>query len=89
MKVSRLTEKPRPCAGLFVSASIVTKSRMARPGNNIHIPLSTDKAIGLLLRVKPTDAMPRPGAHPTKSRMTKLDEEFGPLAAGKKAKPRS
>jgi hypothetical protein len=42
---------------------------MARPGNNVHIPLKTDTAIGLLLRVKPTDDMPRPGAHPTKSRM--------------------
>jgi hypothetical protein len=52
---------------------------MARAGNNLHIPLSTDKAIGLLLRVKPTEDMPRPGAHPTKSRMAKLDEEFGSL----------
>jgi hypothetical protein len=57
---------------------------MARPGNNVKIPLSTDKAIGLLLRVKPTDDMPRPGAHPTKSRMAKLDEEFGPLKPGKR-----
>jgi hypothetical protein len=56
---------------------------MARRGNNVHIPLSTDRAVGLLLRVKPTDEMPRPGAHPTKSRMAKLDEEFGPLKLGK------
>jgi hypothetical protein len=57
---------------------------MARPGNNVHIPLSTDKAIGLLLRVKPNDSMPRPGAHPTKSKMAKLDEEFGALQLGAK-----
>ena len=57
---------------------------MARPGNNVHIPLSTDKAIGLLLRVRPSKDMPRPGAHPTKSRMAKLDEEFGSLKLGKR-----
>jgi len=57
---------------------------MARPGNNVHIPLPTDKAIGLLLRVKPTADMPRPGAHPTKSRMARLDEEFGPLKLSKR-----
>ena len=62
---------------------------MARPGNNVHIPLSTDKAIGLLLRVKPTDAMPRPGAHPTKSKMAKLDEEFGALPLGAKPTKKS
>jgi hypothetical protein len=59
---------------------------MARPGNAVHIPLSTDKAIGLLLRVKPTADMPRPGAHPTKSKMTKLDEEFGTLKMGTRVK---
>lgn len=55
---------------------------MSRPGNNVHIPLKTDKAIALLLRVKPTADMPRPGAHPTKSKMSKLDEEYGPLELG-------
>jgi len=60
---------------------------MARPGNNVHIPLSTDKAIGLLLRVRPTKDMPRPGAHPTKSKMAKLDEEYGPLKLGKRKSP--
>jgi len=29
---------------------------------NIRIPLSTDDALGALLRVKPTKDMPRPGA---------------------------
>jgi len=53
-------------------------------GNNVQIPLSTDKAIGLLLRVKPNAGMPRPGAHPTKSKMAKMDEEFGKLTLGKK-----
>jgi len=59
---------------------------MARPGNNVHIPLSTDRAVSLLLRVKPTDKMPRPGAHPTKSNMAKLDEEFGKIDTGKSVK---
>lgn len=62
---------------------------MSRPGNNVHIPLELDKAVGLFLRVKPTADMPRPGAHPTKSRMTKLDEEYGPLKLGKPAKRRA
>ena len=39
---------------------------MPRTADNIHIPLETDTAISLLLRVKPTAAMPRPGASPTK-----------------------
>jgi hypothetical protein len=39
-----------------------------RPGNNIHIPLETDEAICLLLKVKPTKDMPRPGTNPTKPR---------------------
>jgi len=39
-----------------------------RPGDNIHIPLKTDEAISLLLRVKPTADMPRPGANPTKAK---------------------
>jgi hypothetical protein len=60
---------------------------MGKPGNNVHIPLSTEKAIGLLLQVRPTKDMPRPGAHPTKARMAQLDEEFGPLKLGKRKKP--
>jgi hypothetical protein len=38
---------------------------MAKPGDNIHIPLKTDEALRLLLKVKPTAEMPRPGASPT------------------------
>jgi len=30
-----------------------------------HIPLKTDEALRFLLKVKPTEAMPRPGANPT------------------------
>lgn len=37
---------------------------MAKPGDNVHIPLPTDKAIRLALKVKPTVDMPRPGKHP-------------------------
>jgi hypothetical protein len=40
-------------------------SRVPRTTDNIHIPLDTDTAISLLLRVKPTADMPRPGASPT------------------------
>ena len=62
---------------------------MARPGNNVHIPLSTDKTIGLLLQVRPTKDTPRPGAHPTKSKMTMMDEEYGKLTDKPKRRSRS
>ena len=39
---------------------------MGKPGNKIHIPTSTNKALAALLKVKPTPDMPRPGAHPSK-----------------------
>ena len=39
-----------------------------RPGDNIHIPLKESEALRLLLKVKPTDEMPRPGANPTKAK---------------------
>jgi len=39
---------------------------MAKPGNNIHIPLKEAEAVALIGRVKPTAEMPRQGAHPTK-----------------------
>ncbi len=35
---------------------------MAKPATNIHIPLTESEAVSLLLRVKPTKDMPRPGA---------------------------
>jgi hypothetical protein len=34
----------------------------------IHIPLDTAEAIRLAMKVKPTAAMPRPGANPTKKK---------------------
>jgi hypothetical protein len=34
----------------------------------VHIPLPTDEAIRLALRVKPKADMPRPGAHATASK---------------------
>jgi hypothetical protein len=43
---------------------------MPKPREGIHIPLSTDKALIGLLRVKPTTSMPRPGAQPTKAKKT-------------------
>ena len=39
---------------------------MPRPGDKIRIPLPEKQAIALLLKVKPTADMPRPGAHPSK-----------------------
>jgi len=39
---------------------------MAKSGNKIRIPLPEKKALELLLKVKPTADMPRPGAHPSK-----------------------
>jgi hypothetical protein len=41
------------------------KSRVPRPGDNIHIPLAESEALGLMFQVKPTADMPRPGAHAT------------------------
>jgi hypothetical protein len=38
---------------------------MPKPGDSIHIPLPTEEAIRLALRVKPTADMPRPGKHAT------------------------
>jgi hypothetical protein len=36
---------------------------MPKPGNQIRIPLPEKDALSLLLKVKPTDDMPRQGAH--------------------------
>jgi hypothetical protein len=45
---------------------------MPRTGDNIHIPLKTDEALRLALKVKPTKDMPRPGAtKPTKKKAAK------------------
>jgi hypothetical protein len=41
---------------------------MPRPGDNVHIPLPEAEALRLLLKVKPTDQMPRPGANPMKAK---------------------
>ena len=46
---------------------IVTESTMPLPGNTIHIPLPEAGALRLMLKVKPSDGMPRPGANPTKA----------------------
>jgi hypothetical protein len=35
---------------------------MPHPGNKIHIPLPFNDAVRGLLKVKPTEDMPRPGA---------------------------
>lgn len=50
----------------YTSVSRVMKSGdtrgVPRPGDKIHIPLKTDDALRVLLKVKPTKDMPRPGA---------------------------
>jgi len=38
---------------------------MPKPGEPVHIPLREEEAIRLAFRVKPTDSMPKPGAHAT------------------------
>jgi hypothetical protein len=38
---------------------------MARPGETLHIPLPENEALAGLLKVKPREDMPRPGANPT------------------------
>jgi hypothetical protein len=44
---------------------------MARPGNTLHIPLSEKEALSGLLKVKPTEDMPRPGANPIERKKRK------------------
>lgn len=41
---------------------------LPHPGNAIHIPLPEAEALRLMLEVKPTADMPRPGANPTKAK---------------------
>jgi hypothetical protein len=36
---------------------------MPRSGDNVHIPLEESEALRLLLKVKPTAEMPRPGTN--------------------------
>lgn len=38
---------------------------MPKPSDAVRIPLSTDEAIRIAFRVKPTADMPKPGAHAT------------------------
>jgi hypothetical protein len=44
---------------------------MPRAGDAIHIPLSERDALVGLLKVKPTAAMPHPGANPTGKKKAK------------------
>jgi len=39
---------------------------MPKPGNKIHIPLPEKQALDLLLKVKPTEEMPRHTSNPKK-----------------------
>lgn len=57
---------------------------MPRMGDNIHIPLSEAEALRLMLKVKPTAEMPRPGAHHSKSIVAEMDAEHGPIQKPKK-----
>jgi hypothetical protein len=41
---------------------------MPKPGDNIHIPIPEREALALLLRVKPTENMPRPGTNRTEAK---------------------
>jgi hypothetical protein len=46
----------------IVEAQNCNTGRVPRTGDNVHIPLKTDEALRLALKVKPTNDMPRPGA---------------------------
>ena len=52
-------------------------SDMARQGDTIHIPLSEARSVALLGKVKPTEDMPRPGAHATKAKRKKRAKPAG------------
>lgn len=65
--------RPRHFSFYFMGKPRHTEG-VPRPGNNVKIPLPFREALRGLLKVKPTDDMPRPGAHPTapkKKRTTK------------------
>jgi hypothetical protein len=57
---------------------------MSRPGDNVHIPLEESEALRLLLKVKPTVGMPRPGAHRPKSIVQEMNDEFGPITPARR-----
>jgi hypothetical protein len=58
-----------------------------RTADNIHIPLPETEALRLMLKVKPTVEMPRPGKHRQKSVLAEVEEEInGPKKRAKKAK---
>jgi len=56
---------------------------MPKPGDTIRIPLSEDRAVALLGKVKPTADMPRPGTHPTKAKRKAKAKRAGREQAGK------
>jgi hypothetical protein len=59
------------CPLVFASrpGDILSDNRtVPRPGDKIKIPLSEKEAVSLLLRVKPTADMPRPGASKPKAK---------------------
>lgn len=62
---------------------------MSRTGDNVKIPLDTETALSMLLRVKPTADMPRPGKGRSKSVFAEMNEEFGPIAPHKPGKART
>jgi hypothetical protein len=55
------------------------QAQAPRTHRRMQIPLDTDQAMSLLLCVKPTPSMPRPGAHRQKSVWSEVEaEEHGP-----------
>jgi hypothetical protein len=50
---------------------------MPKPGNEIRIPLPEKEAVDLLLKVRPTAEMPRPGAQPSKPKRSKKSKKHG------------
>jgi hypothetical protein len=53
---------PEMICRLVICCVAKDTGRMPKPGDAVHIPLPTDEAIRLALRVKPTAETPRPGA---------------------------
>jgi hypothetical protein len=52
-------------------------NRVPRPGDNVHIPLDEHEALRLMLKVKPTKEMPRPGKGRNKSVWDEVNEDLG------------
>jgi hypothetical protein len=53
------------------------RQRVAQPRNDVHAGPPEEQALRLLLKVRVTPEMPRPGAHRSKPTLTAVNQELG------------